>query len=615
MLSSNCPSASRLIAFAIGEPVSDVASLCAHIDACAECQAILTRLEALVEPSQLLPWTQVADDSQLLVEPEFEAATNFVRKLTSKPFMPTGGAPNETSNGGNDAGDPRYLLRDFKVLGKLGRGGMGVVYLTKHLPSKQRFAVKMLAIHADQEANLERFQREVSAIAKLKHRGIPNIHHAWQEDGDCFIAMDVVDGVDLQGFISHLQQVRQRPHSFDRLITDCRLSRRITKRVLFDSAALTASDAGPIFDNEYRGSKQTTATSKFISERDYIRRVSQIFVEAALILEHAHKHGVVHRDVKPSNIMINEECVFLIDFGLSRMASDLTLTLARQAVGTPRYMSPEQIAFSLKVDKRTDVYSLGLAFYEVLTLTAPVQADTYEGLVRRVLAQPLIPVSWHNSTIPVELQSIVHKATAKNADDRYQHARDLAADLESWLHGRPVCAEAYYYQFADHEVIARRPMLASIAGGWLLYVAAFYGIILFPLQLGTELQGGFSATPAGLTVARYLLPAALATFSGWFFLRGRKWALWLAVATTLFVTADSTVYLVDLLKIVQAVGAFTMLFQFGHLLMGRLPIIAGGVFLLCVATRSQKIIRWLQYSFNAVDDFSRLRKEKADCNP
>ena len=150
---------------------------------------------------------------------------------------------------------------------------------------------------------------------------------------------------------------------------------------------------------------------------------------------------MVHRDVKPENLLLDRQGkVRLIDFGIARFFEDATVTSTGQLIGTPMYMSPEQVAGRLNVDHRTDVYSLGLVLYELLALSRPVVAPTREGVLRHVVTKALAPLTSLNKSVSNSLAAVVHKATAKDPDDRYQAADDLADDLLNVLDGKPVKA-------------------------------------------------------------------------------------------------------------------------------------------------------------------------------
>jgi hypothetical protein len=200
--------------------------------------------------------------------------------------------------------------------------------------------------------------------------------------------------------------------------------------------------------------------------------------EAALALEHAHERGVIHRDIKPGNILLDGRGrPYLIDFGLARFFEDVTLTNTGSLLGTPMYMSPEQVSGRIEVDHRTDVYSLGLVMYEMLTLRRPIESPTREGVLRQVVTKPLVPLSAQNRSVPAILEGVVHKATSKDPDERYQSAAEFAGDLARFLDGKAVVAGPYRYRLDDRQITAERPRGVELVA--ILYlVAAFCGMLI-----------------------------------------------------------------------------------------------------------------------------------------
>jgi serine/threonine protein kinase len=147
----------------------------------------------------------------------------------------------------------------------------------------------------------------------------------------------------------------------------------------------------------------------------------------------------------------------LIDFGLARFYEDVTLTNTGALVGTPMYMSPEQVTGRIELDHRTDIYSLGLVLYEMLTLGRPFSSPTRESMLRQIVTKAMIPLSWKNRAVPRDLESVVHKATAKDPDDRYQSALAFAEDLRCVLSRGSIAARPYRYKLDGRDIAAERP--------------------------------------------------------------------------------------------------------------------------------------------------------------
>ena len=180
-----------------------------------------------------------------------------------------------------------------------------------------------------------------------------------------------------------------------------------------------------------------------IKSRHYFRTIANLGIEAAEALEHAHGMGVIHRDVKPSNLLLDPRGkVWVTDFGLARVGTDGGLTVSGDLLGTFRYMSPEQaMAKRIMVDHRTDIYSLGVTLYELLTLHPAIRGKDREELLRQIAFDEPIPPHRLNKAIPAELCTIVSKAMAKNPAERYLNSQDLADDLRRFLEDKPILAK------------------------------------------------------------------------------------------------------------------------------------------------------------------------------
>lgn len=254
----------------------------------------------------------------------------------------------------------RSRFPEFEWLRVLGEGGMGTVYLARHLALDRLVAIKVIkdALAAD-PGFAERFSREARTLARLNHPQIVAVHDFGQRDGVCFLVMEYVDGPSL----------RERLHS-----------------------------------------KQVT-----------LEQALAIIPQICEALQYAHDQGVVHRDIKPENILLDAQGrVKIADFGLAKMAATEeatpSLTLTRQVVGTPQYMAPEQLYGAKSVDRRADIYSPGVIFYEMLTGELPL--GRFE------------PPS-HHSPVDVRWDSIVMRTLERDPDRRYQHASQVQTDVES----------------------------------------------------------------------------------------------------------------------------------------------------------------------------------------
>ena len=269
-------------------------------------------------------------------------------------------------------------ISHYKILEKLGGGGMGVVYKAQDTRLMRTVALKFLPpdLTRDEEAKT-RFVHEAQAASALQHNNICNIHDIEEtEDGQTFIVMDCYEGDTLKS--------------------------RIAKGELRIDDAI------------------------------------DIAIQVAQGLSEAHAHGIVHRDIKPANIMVTTRGdVKVLDFGLAKLAGQTMLTKSGSTIGTAAYMSPEQ-ARGEKVDHRTDIWSLGVVLYEMLAGKRPFESEYDQGLVYCIVNQEPVPLKELCPEIPDALDTVVQRAMAKNDDERYQSASEFLADLEACQSGKDI---------------------------------------------------------------------------------------------------------------------------------------------------------------------------------
>jgi serine/threonine protein kinase/Flp pilus assembly protein TadD len=319
-------------------------------------------------------------------------------------------------------------LGDFRILREVGRGGMGVVYEAEQISLRRRVALKVLPFAATMDARqLQRFHNEAQAAACLHHTNIVPVFSVGCERGVHFYAMQYIDGHPLSELIRQMRQHEKKAP------TVAKGEPTVVDPTPADAAASTPLPAAEI----------TPLTAEGRRGRDYFRKVAELGVQAAEALDHAHQLGIVHRDIKPANLLLDGRGnVWVTDFGLAHMQhGEASLTLSGQAVGTPRYMSPEQAsAKRVPIDHRTDVYSLGVTLYELLTLRPAFASEDRQELLREIaLEDPTRPRRFERA-IPAELEIIILKAMEKRPQDRYATAQELADDLERWLRTEPIHA-------------------------------------------------------------------------------------------------------------------------------------------------------------------------------
>jgi serine/threonine protein kinase len=261
-------------------------------------------------------------------------------------------------------------ISHYKITEKLGEGGMGVVYKAEDTNLKRPVALKFLAAHLlGDEGVKERFRREAEAAAALTHSNIAVIHDINESDGHSFIAMEFVEGLTVG------EKVSERPLK--------------------------------------------------------LQEALDITIQAAQGLQAAHEREIVHRDIKSANLMVTPQGqVKVMDFGLAQLAERSKLTDTTTILGTPTYMSPEQ-ALGEKTDRRTDLWSLGVVLYEMVTGRLPFEGERQEAVLFKIGSEEPEPVTALRAGLPMELEWIIGKALTKDRDERYQHAEDLLVDLRA----------------------------------------------------------------------------------------------------------------------------------------------------------------------------------------
>ena len=280
---------------------------------------------------------------------------------------------------------PSKKIGKYVVCDLLGRGSMGMVFLARDPTLEREVAVKvMVGASVYDEKMRARFEREAKAVARLHHPNIVTIHDlGYDADGSPFIAMELLDGKDLEELVE--------------------------KELLS------------------------------------LRQKLEIITQVCRGLEHAHRNGIVHRDVKPDNIFVAEDLsAKIMDFGVARCTQS-TQTQAGIVVGTAGYMSPEQLR-GKPVDGRSDVFSLGIVLFEILTNQVLFSGDSIEATFFQTLSKETPPLVMPDGTKLPELQDIVNRALAKDASDRYSSAEEMAEAIQAFLrtHGEVAREKAFF---------------------------------------------------------------------------------------------------------------------------------------------------------------------------
>ncbi len=308
-------------------------------------------------------------------------------------------------------------MGDYRIVRELGRGGMGVVVEAEQESLGRRVALKILPLPGRNDAvRRERFLREAQVAAKLHHTNIVPVFGVGEENGIPYFVMQFIPGCGLNDIIAHWKE----------------------------------------------NQSSETALSKVLVQPNDWRRIAQIGSAAAQALEYAHGQGVLHRDVKPGNLLLDHHgTIWVADFGLAKFTDHQTLTATGDLLGTIPYMAPE--ALQGHSDVRTDIYGLGMTLYELATGTMPFDQSNPAMLIREISEKtPPHPRSI-NPKIPRDLETIILKAISREPDHRYLHAAELAEDLDAFLNDQPIRARRSSVILRGWLWAKRNPFLAMLS--------------------------------------------------------------------------------------------------------------------------------------------------------
>ena len=340
---------------------------------------------------------------------------------------------------------------DYELLEEIGRGGQGVVYRARQKSLNRTVALKVIGLgHWATEAHLKRFRREAESAASLEHPCIVPIYEVGERDGSCYFSMKLVDGGQLDDV------VRREPMT--------------------------------------------------------IRRAVELIAKVARIVHYAHEHHILHRDIKPGNILLDQKGEpHLTDFGLARLVeTESTVTRTMEVLGTPSYMAPEQaVGNNAQLTSATDVYGLGAVLYQLLTGHPPFAGGTTYETIRLVLdTEPRQPRLW-SPKIDRDLSTICLKCLEKDPKRRFASALALAEDLERWLKHEPILARRTGVFARGRKWVRRNPTSALLAAslvalaaatGWIVWKTEFIrqpvttGIAVLPFEnLSDEKEHAFFA--------------------------------------------------------------------------------------------------------------------------
>lgn len=397
---------------------------------------------------------------------------------------------------------PRQL-GDFRIVRELGRGGMGVVYEAEQESLGRRVAIKVLpSEYLSSQSRRERFEREARTAARLHHTNIVQIFGVGQHDGRPYFVMQYIRGVGLDAVFRSLATRNMIARSSDNQQAGPNLAGSDLVQVareLLDSRTMTDStdrETKPAQSGPHAYPTAPTAQSSayplvssvgapaghggngssrsfFSGPMGYWNNLARLFAQAADALSFAHRQGVLHRDVKPANLLLDADgMLWVTDFGLAKTEDFAELTKADDVVGTLRYMAPEQ--HEHRCDERSDVYGLGVSLYELATLR-PAFVEKGGGL-KAILSEPLFPPRRLCPTMPRDLETIILKATAREPEHRYSSAAELRDDLLRFVSDLPIQARRISAPERLLRWARRNPALATAAGLILVLLISIAGI-------------------------------------------------------------------------------------------------------------------------------------------
>jgi tetratricopeptide (TPR) repeat protein len=312
---------------------------------------------------------------------------------------------------------------DFRLVSLIGRGGMGEVWEAEQLSLSRRVALKLLLPERVDQRGLDFFAREARAGGRLAHPAIVSVFGTGEDEGLHWIAMELVpEACDLRHSLDALREEGELPEG-------------------------------------------------------YYDQVAEFVAGVADALEVAHTGGVIHRDLKPGNILVTgEDRPKVLDFGLAKLVDEKSISVAGQLVGTYAYMSPEQVAAKhAGIDHRTDVFSLGVVLYEMLTLVRAFEGDTTEQVAQKILWEDPVDPRTLRSDIPRDLAVICVKAMEKDPIRRFQTMAELGADLRRHLAHEPIQAQPPTMVQRVGKYVRRNPTRSSVAAILVAVLVVFAG--------------------------------------------------------------------------------------------------------------------------------------------
>jgi tetratricopeptide (TPR) repeat protein/WD40 repeat protein/serine/threonine protein kinase len=412
-------------------------------------------------------------------------------------------------------------LGDYRILREVGRGGMGIVYEAEQESLGRHVALKVLPAHALLDPRqLHRFRREAKAAARLHHTNIVPVYGVGEHDGIQYYVMQFIQGLGLDQVLVELKRLRQAK-GLAVGAQDGRTNGQagplsaaaVAQSLLTGQFTRTAAPAAPAAEepsdpspapakqpgepasgaadglrtgpqsSDGSGTQSGSSSSIHLpghpehsplsdSGRHYWQSVARIGLQVAEALAYAHGQGTLHRDIKPSNLLLDTQgTVWVTDFGLAKAVADQdNLTTPGDILGTLRYMAPER--FLGRSDARGDVYGLGLTLYELLAFRSAFEESDRNRLIHQLTHEEPPPLRRLNPQVPRDLETIIHKAVARDPEHRYATAAELAGDLRRFLEDKPILARRVSLRERFWRWCRRNPAIAGLTATALVLLVA-----------------------------------------------------------------------------------------------------------------------------------------------
>jgi WD40 repeat protein/serine/threonine protein kinase len=406
-------------------------------------------------------WQDYAADHPELAEAieEIFPLMQFVDGAVSSRVTEGGGAGDDTL-----PALAREVVGDYRIVREVGRGGMGVVYEAEQISLKRRVALKVQSRgQASRGKSDMRFRQEAQAAAQLVHPHIVPVYDVGEDGEFAYYAMQLIEGQPLDEFIADVGRL-QKPARVEPQDSRGESAHESTNGHAARPVSATRTSSPSGFD---------AISGSSASRRAYFCFVARLGAQVADALAFAHARSIIHRDVKPSNLLVDRELTaWVTDFGLAKVA-DSKLTQTGDVLGTVRYMAPEQ--FRGWADPRSDVYSLGATLYELVALRPPYEAPNRIELIRKITSDEPLLLKRLEPHVPRDLETIIHKCLRKESRERYESAAALRDDLQRFLSGEPIRARHDSLIYLTRKTMRR--YRAALFAGTLVMLSLALGLV------------------------------------------------------------------------------------------------------------------------------------------